>query len=103
MLADLNFRRLTEAYEVSEQVDLGNGVSVELERHDGVVDGLFWLHECKVPGKNGIAFDVPGNEHVPESVRWTVESLAPLTLSPSLLCGWCGTHGFIRNGRWEPC
>lgn len=30
---------------------------------------------------------------------WTVESLDPLTISPSVLCD-CGDHGFIRNGRW---
>lgn len=35
---------------------------------------------------------------------WAVESLDPLTLSPSILCapdkGGCGEHGFIREGRW---
>lgn len=24
----------------------------------------------------------------------------PLTISPSILCGDCGTHGFVRDGRW---
>ena len=24
----------------------------------------------------------------------------PLTIEPSILCPDCGTHGFIRNGRW---
>jgi len=32
---------------------------------------------------------------------WTVESMEPLTISPSLLCH-CGDHGFIRDGRWIP-
>ncbi len=32
---------------------------------------------------------------------WQVESLDPLTLSPSLLCGRCGDHGFIREGAWR--
>jgi hypothetical protein len=32
---------------------------------------------------------------------WHVESLEPLTLSPSILCS-CGDHGFIRDGRWIP-
>lgn len=32
---------------------------------------------------------------------WSVESLDPLTISPSVLCG-CGAHGFIRQGRWVP-
>lgn len=25
-----------------------------------------------------------------------------LTLRPSLLCGRCGDHGFIRDGKWVP-
>lgn len=24
----------------------------------------------------------------------------PLTVEPSILCGDCGTHGFVRAGRW---
>lgn len=24
----------------------------------------------------------------------------PLTVSPSILCGDCGLHGFIRDGHW---
>jgi hypothetical protein len=24
----------------------------------------------------------------------------PLTIRPSILCGDCGTHGFITDGRW---
>jgi hypothetical protein len=31
---------------------------------------------------------------------WTVESLNPLTLSPSLQCTVCPSHGWIREGRW---
>lgn len=27
-------------------------------------------------------------------------SREPLTLSPSLACGACSSHGFIRDGRW---
>lgn len=38
-----------------------------------------------------------------EQTMWNVESWEPLTLSPSLLCTACGDHGFIRNGKWEPC
>lgn len=30
---------------------------------------------------------------------WDVQSLEPLTISPSVLCS-CGEHGFIREGRW---
>ncbi len=53
----------------------------------------------------GVTFDVPylnpgfkirGNNPAP---LWQVQSLDPLTISPSLLCH-CGDHGFIREGRW---
>lgn len=27
----------------------------------------------------------------------------PLTVTPSVACDDCGLHGFIRDGRWEPC
>lgn len=36
----------------------------------------------------------------PDGPRWTVYNLDPLTLSPSLLCKKCGSHGFIRDGKW---
>lgn len=36
---------------------------------------------------------------------WVVNSLDPLDISPSVLCspdkGGCGSHGWIRQGRWE--
>jgi hypothetical protein len=53
----------------------------------------------------GITFDVSylhegyrtrGGQPVP---LWKIESLDPLTLSPSLLCH-CRDHGFIKEGRW---
>lgn len=31
---------------------------------------------------------------------WDVLSEDPLSLSPSLLCRLCGSHGWIRNGTW---
>jgi hypothetical protein len=31
---------------------------------------------------------------------WTIEQVAPLTLSPSVHCLHCGTHGFVRDGKW---
>lgn len=31
---------------------------------------------------------------------WDVVSTEPLTLSPSLLCLLCNSHGFIRDGKW---
>lgn len=31
---------------------------------------------------------------------WTIEQESPLTLSPSILCRICGSHGFIQEGEW---
>lgn len=33
---------------------------------------------------------------------WQVEAWEPLSLSPSLLCRVCGSHGYIREGKWVP-
>lgn len=48
----------------------------------------------------GITLDVPAAEGL-SGARWQVQSMAPLTVSPSLLCQ-CGDHGFIRDGKWVP-
>ena len=31
---------------------------------------------------------------------WQVQSMDPLTLSPSLLCN-CGDHGWVKEGKWQ--
>lgn len=50
---------------------------------------------------SGVTFDGPvARQLVPLSGLWTVESWEPLTINPSLLCGGCGDHGWIREGRW---
>lgn len=32
--------------------------------------------------------------------EWGVVSEDPLTITPSILCGQCGIHGFWREGKW---
>jgi hypothetical protein len=50
-----------------------------------------------------VTFDFPGCEHLADDAhRWTVVSLEPLTITPSVLCRTCGDHGFITDGRWIP-
>jgi hypothetical protein len=29
-----------------------------------------------------------------------IDATDPLTVSPSILCRDCGTHGFVRDGKW---
>lgn len=38
----------------------------------------------------------------PSAPAWEVVSEDPLTLSPSLACGTCPHHGWIRDGIWVP-
>lgn len=68
-----------------------------IETHPSLKDTIY----CKTgePCSGGIYFNVPGNESITRP-KWNVESLDPLTLSPSVLCTLCGNHGFIRNGKW---
>lgn len=88
-------------------MDLGHGVQIEFyewrEHHPA---GMIEEHD-RPDGKGrcrgSVHFDVPGAaEAFPGVPLWTLESVDPLTLSPSLLCTVCGHHGFVRAGRWVP-
>lgn len=54
--------------------------------------------------EGAVLFDTPENQREAGRPVWQVESLEPLTISPSVLMspekGGCGLHGFIRGGRW---
>lgn len=54
--------------------------------------------------EGAVLFDTPENHRGTDANRplWQVESLDPLTISPSILRTDCGHHGFIREGRWLP-
>ena len=75
----------------------------------------FWfLHECSDVAKD---WSEKGHPLDPDSAAffqngrnarmlplgpegWTVTSKDPLTISPSIACGSCTTHGFVRDGQW---
>lgn len=65
---------------------------------------FWWLHDCD--SEHGHWARSAGFK--PETMLplggsgWTVVSKDPLTISPSILCPACGTHGFIRAGKWVP-
>lgn len=51
-----------------------------------------WRDYWPSPGLNRMDHElVGGGPHRP---------ISELTLSPSLLCYTCGSHGFIRDGKW---
>lgn len=85
--------------------DLGHGVRIAFttwHEHDPV--GLIEEHTDPTGHRcgGGILFDLPGvREAFPNRPVWTLVTVDPLTITPSLLCD-CGHHGWIKNGRWEP-
>lgn len=82
-------------------MDLGHGhLAVFTTNQAGATIGLIDIHHKPdgAPCEGSIGW----TEREPESRRWTLISLDPLEVSPSLLCKLCGDHGFIRGGRWIP-
>ena len=80
--------------------DIGHGVSIQVltVRDEKGPDGVAYQHpDGKGEMCRGYASFSP-----PWTDGWKVESLDPLTISPSLLCRVCGHHGFIRDGKWIP-
>lgn len=58
-----------------------------------------WTHDCHDEARGVFREPVQlphGHDH------WQVQQTEPLTIAPSILCGTCGTHGWIRDGHWVP-
>jgi len=100
-------------------LDLGNGRTLQWTRwapdrhlnpqYEGQPDieriGAILSHpdrrDPSRPCEGGILFDRPGVASAfPDRDLWRIEQENPLTISPSVLCGACGDHGFIRDGNW---
>jgi hypothetical protein len=76
-------------------MEIGHGVAIEWDEDRG---GIWWRHPGCRPWFT-LRFQPD-----PKSTGHTLELRDPLTIGGSLLCPkGCGTHGYIRNGRWEPC
>lgn len=43
------------------------------------------------------------NDGFLDNLRWTIVTTEPLTVTPSVHCLDCGTHGFITDGIWRSC
>ncbi|MCW2632077.1 MAG: hypothetical protein JWR88_1039 [Pseudonocardia sp.] len=62
---------------------------------------FWWTHDC-VPPYSGVE-PGPTTTLMPHAGgTWRVVQAEPLTVSPSIHCLGCGTHGFIRDGQWVP-
>ena len=69
---------------------------------------VLWYHWCNHDGIQGdwsvlsrLPAGTPEEATLPNG-RWGIVSTDPLTVTPSILCGLCGCHGFIRDGQWVP-
>ena len=63
---------------------------------------IVWSHECNFEDLVAETGLWHGDVMLPihDTRGWRVEQVEPLTVSPSILCGSCGTHGFWRDGAW---
>lgn len=99
---------MTSAYDFDEDgIDLGHGVTFQFTSwRDIAKAGFIERHPRPDNGEQcfgSVIFDLPGvREAFPNRPLWTLESIDPLTISPSVLCTVCGHHGFIRDGEWVP-
>jgi hypothetical protein len=70
--------------------------------------GIFEWHKCAGNPNSEDGYSAGGvyfttaPESIPPEPRWTLEQAEPLTISPSILCGTCGHHGYIQDGQWVP-
>ena len=86
-------------------IDLSGGFRAEPFMHDGQLSGFFIVG----PAAAACTFDYDGRCGGLVRIRdigdgkpvWTLNSLDPLDLSPSVNCGCNGQHGFVRGGKWE--
>jgi hypothetical protein len=57
----------------------------------------------EIDEKNRAYYREKEGKEVPPRPMWQVQSLEPLTISPSVQAlHECGDHGFIREGKWVP-
>jgi len=83
--------------ERTQIIDLGLNHTAELRFLDEVLMGL----ELRHPAPDGALCQGGGWVPLqPPGARWTLMSLEPLTLAPSIRCLRCNDHGFIQNGKW---
>lgn len=71
---------------------------------------FWWQHDCDYRmeevtpdiadwyrGKAGAPHELPLGPD-----KWQLVQADPLTVTPSIHCLRCGTHGFITDGKWVP-
>ena len=65
---------------------------------------FWWIHDCwDYLGERGARREGEQQVLLPVGPNGWSYDTATDTVSPSLLCGRCGTHGFWENGQWRAC
>lgn len=72
-------------------LEIGYGWPRNLEAWDDDPNPHFW-HWCEPNGR----------WHGASTTNHQLVCREPLHMEPSLLWSCCGTHGFVRDGRWIP-
>jgi hypothetical protein len=78
----------------TKETPVGSGI-VALHYANGEV-GI--SHECVLPRSGYRVLYAP---KLQLNGGHTITSTEPLTVTPSILCGECGLHGFITDGVWR--
>lgn len=88
---------------MSKTIDLGNGHTGELLESDTHPSGygVVVVHHTLPDGTTCGHIASWDGSHGPDHT-WTLVSIDPLHIEPSLLCMICDDHGFIRDGKWIP-
>jgi hypothetical protein len=85
-LADLGALFDHHVFELDKSHDVRTPCPMVVWGEDG---DPVWIHQCK--------------RHLDEyrlNRRWSWDREAN-TVTPSLACSYCGTHGFWKNGKWK--
>lgn len=84
---------------IAETVEVGDGYAV-LFMQDGLIR---FAHDCARRRQGRVLETIrcaPHLTNVGQPGGHQLVTREPLHIEPSILCGDCGTHGFVRSGSW---
>jgi hypothetical protein len=98
---------MTELWPPPNALDIGGNHRISFSHYQGEEAGIVDWHLSPqgIWCRGWIAFRgrAWANSFKSIIVGWDVIQREPLTLTPSLLCTACGSHGYITDGRWVEC
>lgn len=85
--------------------DIGHGMTVALRMaeglpdfEDGTIVGVLLTHPCAKRDGAVVEDFIPLDTY--STGGWKLEQVDPVTMSPSVSYTCCGSHGFVREGKW---